>query len=64
MTNEQVIRLDLPLSRVNAILGILGELPSKSGVWVLIEEIRNQALPQIPEVPAPAPAPVEKAMDE
>lgn len=64
MTTEQVIRLDLPLSRVNAILAILGELPSKSGVWVLIEEIRNQALPQIPEVQAPAPAPVEKVVNE
>lgn len=42
------IKLELDLSEVNAILQILGDLPTKTGAWPLIVKIREQANPQVP----------------
>ena len=42
------IKLELDLSEVNAILQILGDLPTKPGAWPLIVKIREQADPQVP----------------
>lgn len=50
----KVITLVLSLDDVNAILNVLGELPSKTGAWPLIQRIREQAEPQA-QSPAPVP---------
>lgn len=42
------VQLDLEVSEVNAILGVLGEMPSKSGAWPLIVKIKAQADAQLP----------------
>jgi len=42
-----VISLELSVEEVNAILGVLGDLPTKSGAWPLIVKIKEQADPQI-----------------
>lgn len=50
------IKLDLEIEEVNSILGVLGELPSKTGAWNLIVKIQNQAKPQVPpELPKEEP---------
>ena len=36
------------MDEVNAILGVLGDLPTKSGAWPLIVKIKEQAGPQVP----------------
>jgi len=43
----KAISLVLSLDDVNAILNVLGELPSKTGAWPLIQRIREQAEPQV-----------------
>ncbi len=43
--------LDLTLEEVNAVLNVLGELPSKSGVFPLIMKIQEQAKVQLSEEP-------------
>lgn len=45
----QEITLSLSVEEVNSILGVLGELPSKTGAWPLIVKIQNQAKAQLPE---------------
>lgn len=53
------VKLELTLDEVNGILGVLGELPSKTGVWPLIGKIQSQVAPQVQtaqESAAPAPA--------
>ena len=48
-----MIKLELSIEAVNFILGTLGELPSKTGAWPLIMQIKEQAEPQVPkETPA------------
>ena len=42
-----MISLELSVDEVNAILGVLGDLPTKSGAWPLIVKIKEQAEPQI-----------------
>jgi hypothetical protein len=42
-----VISLELSVEEVNAILGVLGDLPTKTGAWPLIVKIKEQAEPQI-----------------
>lgn len=42
-----MISLELSVEEVNAILGVLGDLPTKSGAWPLIVKIKEQADPQI-----------------
>ena len=46
-----MINLSLDVNAVNFILQILGELPSKTGAWELIKEIKTQADPQVPAEP-------------
>jgi hypothetical protein len=43
------IKLELTVDEVNAILGVLGDLPSKTGAWPLICKIKEQAEPQVPK---------------
>ena len=38
-----MITLELSVEEVNAILGVLGDLPAKTGVWPLIVKIKEQA---------------------
>lgn len=50
-----MIELSLTVEEVNAILRVLGDLPTKTGAWPLIVKIKEQAEPQAPaEEPAPA----------
>jgi hypothetical protein len=46
-----MIKLELPIEAVNFILGTLGELPSKTGAWPLIMQIKEQAEFQVPKDP-------------
>jgi hypothetical protein len=43
------IKLELEIEEVNSLLGVLGELPSKTGAWNLIVKIKGQAEPQVPK---------------
>lgn len=49
------IDLKLNVTDVNFLLQVLGELPSKTGAWVLIQKIQAQAKNQPPK-PADAGA--------
>ena len=42
-----MINLELSVEEVNAILSVLGDLPTKTGAWPLIVKIKEQAEPQI-----------------
>jgi len=44
-----VITLTLSAEEINSILGVLGELPSKTGAWPLIMKIKEQAESQMPQ---------------
>jgi hypothetical protein len=44
-----MIKLELSVEEVNAILQVLGDLPSKTGAWPLIVNIKEQAEPQVPK---------------
>ena len=43
------ITLDLTAEEVNAILQVLGELPTKTGVFPLVIKIKEQADAQMPK---------------
>lgn len=43
------IKLTLTVEETNVIMQVLGELPSKTGVWPLIRKISEQAEPQVPK---------------
>jgi len=43
-----VVKLELTVEEVNAILQVLGDLPTKTGAWPLIVKIKQQAQPQVP----------------
>jgi hypothetical protein len=43
-----MIKLELSIEEVNAILAVLGDLPTKTGAWVLLKKIKDQAEPQVP----------------
>ncbi len=46
-----MINLELSADEVNAILQVLGDLPTKTGAWPLIVKIKEQAESQVePEV--------------
>jgi hypothetical protein len=45
------ITLKLSIEETNAILQVLGDLPTKSGAWPLIVKIKEQAEPQVPKEP-------------
>jgi len=44
-----VINLTLTKDEVNAILQVLGQLPTSSGAWPLVVKIKEQAEPQVKE---------------
>lgn len=44
-----MVKLELTVEEVNAILQVLGDLPTKTGAWPLIVKIKQQAEPQVPE---------------
>ena len=52
-----MINITLTVEEVNAILQVLGDLPSKTGAWPLIVKIKEQADLQL----APQVAPAEQA---
>ena len=43
------IKLELHVDEVNAILGVLGDLPTKMGAWPLVIKIKEQAELQVPK---------------
>ena len=47
-----MIKLELTVDAVNFILQVLGELPTKSGAFPLVMNIKEQAEPQVPKAPA------------
>jgi len=44
-----MVKLELTVEEVNAILHVLFDLPTKTGAWPLIVKIKQQAEPQVPE---------------
>ena len=42
-----MIRIELSVDEVNAILQVLGDLPTKSGAWPLVVKIKEQAESQV-----------------
>tara|TARA_R100000329_G_scaffold122958_1_gene101522 strand:- start:1395 stop:1547 length:153 start_codon:yes stop_codon:yes gene_type:complete len=46
-----MIQLELSAEEINAILQVLGDLPTKTGAWPLVTKIKEQAEQQVePEV--------------
>ena len=45
------IKLELTVDAVNFILQALGDLPSRTGAFVLLKQIEDQAKAQVPETP-------------
>jgi len=43
-----MIKLELTIEEVNAILQVLGDLPTKTGAWPLALKIKEQSEPQVP----------------
>lgn len=43
-----MIKLELDINAVNFILQVLGDLPTKTGAWELLKQIKEQADPQVP----------------
>ena len=44
-----MIKLELTVEEVNAILQVLGDLPTKTGAFPLVMKIKKQAEPQVPK---------------
>lgn len=44
-----MIKLELSIDEVNAILGVLGQLPTASGAYPLLMRIKVQAEEQLPK---------------
>ena len=42
-----MVNLELTIEEVNAILQVLGDLPTKTGAWPLIVKIKQQAEEQV-----------------
>jgi hypothetical protein len=51
-----MITLELEQSEVEAIMTVLGDLPTKSNAWPLIMKINQQAAPQVPQDDPPTEA--------
>ena len=51
-----MIKLELELEAVNDILNVLGQLPTASGAWPLMQRIRAQAEAQVPKEEQPEQA--------
>jgi hypothetical protein len=48
-----MIKLELSIDAVNFILQVLGELPTKTGAFPLVMNIKEQADPQVPKEEKP-----------
>ena len=46
------IKLELTQEETGFLIGVLAELPTKTGAWTLIQKIKEQTEPQLPP-PAP-----------
>jgi len=44
-----MIKLELSVEEVNAILQVLGQLPTSSGAWPLLVKLKEQAEAQVPK---------------
>ncbi len=44
-----MIKLELSVEEVNAILQVLGQLPTSSGAWPLLVKVKEQAEKQVPK---------------
>jgi len=44
-----IIKLELTIDETNAVLQVLGELPSKTGIFPLLVKVKEQAEKQIPK---------------
>ena len=44
-----MIKLELSVEEVNAILQVLGQLPTSSGAWPLLLKVKEQAEKQVPK---------------
>lgn len=42
-----MIKLELSIEEVNGILAVLGDLPTKTGAWLLLNKIKEQAEAQV-----------------
>jgi len=42
-----MIKLELTQDEVNGILMVLGDMPTKSGAWILLQKIKEQADSQV-----------------
>ena len=42
-----MIKLELTIEEINGILSVLGDLPTKTGAWVLLNKIKEQAESQV-----------------
>lgn len=45
------VSLVLTVDEVNAVLQVLGNLPTSSGAWVLLQKIKSQAEAAVAEAP-------------
>ena len=52
------VTLKLDLQEVNALLNIMGKLPTETNIWPLAAKIRAQAEQQLPKQEQPAEEPV------
>lgn len=43
------IKLTLSVEETNAVLAVLGDLPTKTGAWPLLVKIKEQADVQVPK---------------
>lgn len=43
------IKLELTQQETGFIIGVLAELPTKSGAWTLIQKMNDQITPQLPK---------------
>ena len=47
--NDVTIKLELTVEETNFMLQVLGELPTKTGAWTLIQKMNEQITPQLPK---------------
>lgn len=50
-----MIQLNLTIEEVNAILTVLGQIPTNSGVYPLLMKIKEQGEAQVPPEPLTSP---------
>lgn len=58
----EALNIRLTIDEVNAVINVLGQMPTSSGAWPLLMNIREQAQAQLPAEPqAPAEPQTEDA---